>query len=879
MFRFSPKDHAGIAAALCLTVFYFFGGLAFAAEISAMVDRSEVALGDQVVLTVTVSGDGQSLPNATEPSTDGFQVTDISNSNSFSFINGKVSSTRKTIYVLSPTKIGIFTIKPGSIQFGGRVVSAAPIQVRVVAGNATPSSPVGSDGGGTADLLIETTIDTDKPTVNQQVTLTFRFFRARELFKNPDYEPPSTQGFTMEQLTKQQSSRRNINGKLFLVEEIKYALFPIFSGKQIIGPATLAYYERVKSNRPRRRGPFDDPFLDGVFDDPFSAGGRFTKHRITTAPITVDVQPLPDEGRPEGFSNAVGEYRISAVADKNILKAGETLSLKVIVSGYGQVKTIGEPVLKLPDGFSRFDTKSKENQVVKDGRVFCSKTFEYVLIPRREGDFTIGRLTFPYYDPVRAKYEVATSGEFQVKVLPGDKMITVATAGGGGGKDVELLAEDIKFIKTEAALADTGEGPYGPSWVWATLGVPVLIFALSLIWRVYHERFLSDPVLVRRRGAARTALSALADLNSVVSSIQAKDFYTALSKIVIGFISDRLDLSASGLTTDEVTLALGEAGLENALREESANFIEDCYLQSFSSASAGEEGMMSSLSRARRLIEALFDLAPAARGGLNSGGRGGRLSGISSMLLILLLTFQAAPSIAGQARLYFEEANRHYREGRYEDAVKVYDRIYRDLRILDPAVLYNTGNAWFKLGKPGKARLYYEKSLKLASADSDILDNIEFLKTSLEDKIENPEPSFVEALYMGWNSMFRSWTLVLVTILSAHCLLLFPTFLLFARSRKGRRRIVVFIAIAFVVLSVFGGTLSLRRNVETDSHHGVIVSEAVDVLAEPSLGGKVKFSLHEGAKVKLNKVQGLWYQISLPNGFFGWVEKITLERI
>lgn len=885
MFRPSTKEWGILIAIVMIAAGFVMCGPAASADISAMIDRSEVALGDQVVLTVTVSGEGQSLPQPSEPNTDGFQVADISNSNSFSFVNGRVSATRKTTYVLSPTKTGIFTIRPGGIQSDGRIVQASPIQVRVLAGrptpgNASPADAAGEGGGGSGDLFIETEVDQERPIVNQQVTLTFRFFRAKELFRNPDYEPPSTQGFTMEQLTKQQSSRRTINGKLYLVEEIKYALFPIFSGRQTIGPAALTYYERVRGNRPRRRGPFDDPFFEGFFDDPFAGGGNFTKHRLTTAPIVLDVQPLPGEGRPEGFANAVGEYRISAVADKNTLKAGEALSLRVIVSGYGQVKTIGEPVLKLPDGFSKFDTKDKENQGVKDGRVFCSKTYEYVLIPRREGDFTIGPLSFPYYDPVKKSYEVSKTGDFPIKVLPGDKMITVAAAGNGGGRDVELLAEDIKFIKTEAALVPLGDGPYGPRWVWGTLCIPLILFFLSLLWKSYHDRYLSDPVLVRRRNASKNAFAALDSLESNCHSTSGKDYFTSLSKIVIGFVSDRLDLSASGLTTDEVVSSLGKTGLDDNLRTRVADFIEECYLQSFSSTSTGDEGKKDALSKAKSLIDSLSDLSPVSARSQPARARGTRMNCLLGLAMgLAVLCSVPAPVHAGQAQLYFEEANRHYREGRYEDAVKVYDRISKDLKILDPAVLYNTGNAWFKLGKLGKARLYYEKAVKLAPADRDTLDNISFLKNSLEDKIEIPEPSFAEALYIWWDSLFSSWGLVLLTLVSAHCLLVCPTFALFSQSRRSRRRIVAFAVISLLVLAIFGGTLIIRRNVEADSRHGVIQSEAVDVLAEPSMGGKVKFTLHEGAVVKVNKVQGLWYQISLPNGFFGWIEKIALERI
>lgn len=940
----------------------FMAPICLAFDISASVDREMVEPGDNLVLTVTVSGQGQNLPQPSPPTADGFTFADVSSSSSFSFVNGKISASQVKSYVLIPASAGTHVIKPGSINVDGKVLQADPITVVVnqgrnstastgrgqvgnstrgavnasngaaggsgtgsVASRASSVSAGSSQGGGngpgqtgsgsvntgsgdssyTADrtLMIECEVDRNKAYVNEQVVLTFRFYRARQLYRNPDYIPPTAKNFTLEQIGRQTSTRRVINGKTYQVEEIRYALFPLFSGVQTIDPARLTYYERVNSPATRRRSAFDDPFFDSFFNDSFM-NGRFQKKELFTRPINIEVMPIPQEGRPADFSNCIGEYKVSALLEKDTVKANEPLSMKVMISGFGPPSAITEPNLNLPEGFSRYDSRETSGTGISNGRIQGQKTFEYAIIPRKEGVFTLPPVTFTYFNPTSGEYQTSSTREFRVKVLPGEQMTKIASTGPGvsAGKEVALLNEDIKFIKTGLKNIDNrSRAIYRKGWLWSTLGIEIIILILGLAWKGYRDRYLSDPAVIRRRKALRQFTEGLRDCHAAAAVNQPKEFHSVLNRLFTGLIADIFNLQQAGLTNDGINDILRESGYPHALTENVIELLDTCHLNSFAAAPSTSADMERTIREAISLAEQMVGCCNSASGsagrsgvsdGSNSGGNAnsGTVSGksgkaftVTGLLILISLLAMYFPNpvfcdASNRSLVYFEEGNGLYREQKYAEAVSVWSKIPGDLAIANPSVFYNLGNGWYKQGKLGKARLFYEKALRI---DPDMVDaryNLNYLIQQLEDKIEVPEPNFVEALLKGWQGLFSLKSLTILTLFFLHLFLVGILGLKLSEG-SGRRAFITMTVSGLLLGIVFGSTLALAAWDHDYRVEGIVISAGADILAEPNLSSKLKFSLHEGAKVTIEGVDGFWYRVSLPNGYSGWAEKMSIDRI
>jgi hypothetical protein len=291
---------------------------------NASVDKTEVGLAEQVTLTVSVSGSVKSVPKPELPPLDDFTVYSSGRSHNFSFTNGRLSSSVIFTYVLLPGKTGKLTIGPARIELKGKTFQTAPIEITVAGGGETQpdTPPTGNEKQkqkprpGGKDLFIETVVNKRQGYVNEQITLTFRCYRAVRLLDNPQYAPPSLTGFWSEDLPPKRQYNKVVNGKQYFVQELKTALFPTSTGKLTIGPAELkCMVEDI--DRLLKRDPF------AVFGrDLFSLFRQGKPLVLKSKPIGIVVAPLPQIGKPENFTGTVGSYKLKVSVDKTEVEVG-----------------------------------------------------------------------------------------------------------------------------------------------------------------------------------------------------------------------------------------------------------------------------------------------------------------------------------------------------------------------------------------------------------------------------------------------------------------------------------------------------------------------------------------------------------------------------
>ena len=406
---------------LVISFVFFIFSTAFAADVTfnASVDKNTVALDDTVQYTVSVSG--SSVGNAPSPTLPKFlnlNVVGTSQSSNFSFINGQTSVSKSFIYTLQPEKVGQARIGSASININGQTYTTEPIDIKITKaeGNKTQH---GTQTGGRARLPgmwddfdeffkspfsrfrqqqavkdpVKADLKASQTTVyvNQQILLTFTFYRRVNLFQAPSYSPPDTTGFWSVNLpTDKDLHEVTLNGIKYLAQDFKTVLFPTTAGDFTIGPATLV-----------------------AQTDPFNSA-----QTIKTNPLKIKVMPLPEKGKPNNFSGAVGDYQMDVSLKQNEIERGQPVQITAKVWGKGNIQTISEPVSSLSGEFKKLSANGKEDLIKEKTGVSGSKSFDIVLIPLKEGKFTLPPFEFSYFDPIRKEYRSLKSREMGLNILP-----------------------------------------------------------------------------------------------------------------------------------------------------------------------------------------------------------------------------------------------------------------------------------------------------------------------------------------------------------------------------------------------------------------------------------------------------------------------------
>lgn len=539
-------------AAPCAAVALAAGSAAAAVQVTAELSRPSVALGDQLSLAVTVSGDQASMPAPKLPPLDAFSVYDSGRSQSINFVNGHVSSSVVYTYVLSPRQAGKFKIPP--ITADGATAPTAPLDVEVVpagtrAGPAPGAPPAGSPAspgqaaprarrsrsGPSADVFVTASVDKPRAYVNQQVTLTVRFLNAVQLLGDLRYDAPATNGFLTEELPPVRNGMTQIDGRPYQFSEIKVALFPVQPGRLTIGPAV------IHCQIARMGGDAGQDFFDRFFA--MTAPQPVT---LNSEPLTVQVDPLP-AGKPDDFTGVVGRLSAKASADRVDVKAGDAVTLSVALSGTGNLKSLPEP--KMPDlpSLRFFTTESSASVDKANDRVGGSKTFRTVAVPRVSGDVRVPPFTFSYFDPQRKAYARAATAPIDLRVAPGAPGAAgPAPSAPAPAPGLTTIADDIRYLKTAdggrsspvlGAIADLGP--------WHAIPFAFLLVAAGVAWRRRADE--ADPRGRRRREALGRAEARLASASSLPAADGARAA-ALVGESLVGYVADQLDAPAAGLT-------------------------------------------------------------------------------------------------------------------------------------------------------------------------------------------------------------------------------------------------------------------------------------------------------------------------------------------
>jgi hypothetical protein len=571
---------------LCLALLCLWPAVALAqgaVEFRAAVDQTSVPVGGRLRLTLSCSGAGVSLPQPKLPALDAFRIVSSGSSQSISIVNGKMSATVEYTYVLVAVREGAQTIPPAEITIAGQVYRTQPIAVQVLpAGTAAPNAPATAsppqNQPDNPDLFIDTITDKQTAFIGEQVTLSLRFFQGVNLFDQPRYRLPAASGFWSEPMAPQTQSRQTVNGRQYLVTELKIALFGTSAGLQTVGAAELEIND------------------------------FFVGHQILNSrPLTIEVKPLP-AGQPADFAGAVGRYQVSAWLQPAEVRAHEPATLFFKVSGQGNIQNAPEPAWNLPAGIRAYDAKSSSKTQSPGYILQGEKIFEKLLVPEQAGDLAIGPLSLSYFDPQDGQYHRATSEALTLHVLPGaaEPPATGTPAAGAAAP----VPRDIRHIKpAPASLASASPPAYRQAWFWLLWVVPALALAAGLLVQRRRSRLARDPHLARLLRSQRMAARRLKRARAHIEAGAAVAGCSAIAEALAKYIGDKANRPAAGLTLPAILDILAERGAGEDLCARFAGCWERCDQGRFAPLSMGPAELNRLLADAGALIVELEDLS------------------------------------------------------------------------------------------------------------------------------------------------------------------------------------------------------------------------------------------------------------------------------
>ncbi len=577
---------------------------------TASVDKNKVGVGEQFELTFSLSGTTGGN-NFRPPQFTDFQVLSGPNqSTNMQFINGTVSSSVSYGYVLQPRSEGKFTIGSASIQYGGKQLQTQPIDIEVTKGapqqkSSSRQSADGDVGKQIGDnLFLKVIVDKSRVYQGEQITAIYKLYNRTRLTNLSVTKVPSLSGFwseDLEEVKQIQFANEIVNGKQYNVAVLKkVALFPQRSGTLEIDPMEVRCVVQLQNQRR------SNDIFDQFFNDPFF--GNFTnyEYKMQNEPLKIAVNPLPASSNVKGFGGAVGKFSMEVWLDKRETKTNDPVTLKVKISGRGNLKLLETPSIVIPPDLERYDPKISDNITHEGNQISGSRTFEYLLIPRHAGNLKINSFPFSYFDIEKKNYLTLNSPEFDLSVAKGSDVASAPVAG-ISKEDVKLLGEDIRFIKSGAMpLRRKGESFVGSPVFFVVSFTPVCSFIGFMFFVRRRQKVSGDVAGLRNRKARKIAQRRLGEAKKYLNGKKKEEFYTEISRALWGYVADKLGIPPSDLSVEAARSSLESRGIPVETINQITSTIEQCDFARF--AQAGDSLQMSDVyTQAMKLISNVED--------------------------------------------------------------------------------------------------------------------------------------------------------------------------------------------------------------------------------------------------------------------------------
>ncbi len=565
----------------------------------ASAPRQAIA-GQPFQLTYTVNQRGKDLR---APEMAHFEVLAgpyTSTSSSTQWINGKRTSsfTQTYTYTLLAQEVGTFSIQPASITVEGERYTSNGLKIEVLPPDKTQDggqktkdeghrtqNQASSQNLSNDNIFVRTLVSKTRVKEQECLLLSYKLYFAGvdvAQFTNNTKIPEFT-GFLKQELEQGeiQTELEHYNGRNYQTAVLyQTLLYPQHAGELQIEPASFEAIVRVQ-NRAQVRSIFDDFF------------GSYTNvSKTLKAPgVKIHAEALP-KGKPTGFSGGVGQFNIRSSISTTQLHTNEAVTLKLEISGTGNMKLLKTPAIDWPEGFEVYDPKVSNNFKNTKSGVSGTKTIEYLAIPRAAGDWTIPAISFSYYDTQADAYRTLTTPEYTLQVARGEGDQTAVTTGVPyvGKEDIRALGADIRYITVaEPAVMVAPVIAFGSLGFWLCYLLPLLLAIVLFIIFRRQIKENADIQRVRYKKANKVAQKRLRTAKRLIEEGKKEAFYEEIERAAWTYLSDRLSIPTAELNKENIASLLREKGIDETLIQKTLHVLSTAEFARYAPAMAENE--------------------------------------------------------------------------------------------------------------------------------------------------------------------------------------------------------------------------------------------------------------------------------------------------
>lgn len=545
-----------------------------AVKFEATVSKSELGVNERLRIEFTMNKDGD---NFVPPSFDGFQVLMGPNQSvSHSWVNGKRSFSKTYSYILNPQAKGTFTIKQAAVEIDGEIYKTTPITITVTEAVNDPNAPPSATEIAGDNLHLVAEVSNTNPYLNEAVSVVYKLYVSPRINvsnfvpkANPTYNNFWSQDIRV--------SRYQVETGLYKGEQYRYVvlkktvLYPQKTGKLEIEPLALDVTVDVPTNR------------RDIF------GGRLYNQinkTVTAGRRTLTVKPLPEQGKPAGFTGAVGQFNFDVVASKSDLKANESLTVKLKVTGTGNLKLFELPKLILPSSLEVYEPELVEDVTTTLSGSKGTISNNYTIVPQYKGKYPIPSVAFSYFDPVKGKYNTVTSQQLLINVFEGPTNDEDVADAGAGVVKQSIAADDnqFRFIKLSTELIPKSTSVFfGTTLYYLLLLIPLLGIPIAILIGKKRAEMAGDLIGNRVRKANKLAKKYLSEAKRNIGDKEV--FYESLERALHNYLKAKLKIVTSEFSKEKISELLLSNNVENQVVDDFIAILKSCELARYSPSS------------------------------------------------------------------------------------------------------------------------------------------------------------------------------------------------------------------------------------------------------------------------------------------------------
>ena len=842
---------------------------------------SHVAVGEQFRLTYTVN-----TQNASD-----FRAGDIpdelevligpnrSMQSSYQMINGHTSSSSSITYtyIVSATKNGTFTIPAAHVVVGGKTISSNTLTIKV-SGTAQSNSggssrqhrqdeaeeirDAGSQISG-SDLFIKVSANKKRVYEQEPILLTYKVYTLVGLTSLRGDMPDLKSFYTQEvSLPSQKSfSIETFNGRPYKTTTwSQYVMFPQMTGKLQIPSIT---FEGIVVQQNRNIDPFEAFFNGG-------SGYIEVKKKIVAPGIEIQVDPLPE--RPAGFSGGVGHFSVSASLNKTETKANDPVTLRITVSGSGNLKLVKQPQIELPKDFDKYEPKVTDKTKLTSAGIEGSMIYDILIVPRHQGHYELPPVSMTYFDTTAKAYKTVTSEPLVLDVAKGSG--PGAMTDFSGQQDLQELSRDIRYIKTgDVRQQGIDEFFFGSVAYWITLAIMALVFISLFV--IFRQRAIENANITKRRAgkANKVATKRLKKASKLMEENKPGEFYDEVLRALWGYVGDKLNIPVEQLSHDNISQRLSDRHVGEETIAQFIGALDECEFERY--APGDPKGNMNKVYE--KAMTAIEQIEGTMKKRKVESGKWNENTHVRMILLTVISLSSFLFPLSSHA-VTKAEADSAYVRGQYQQAINDYEELLKQGASAD--LYYNLGNAYYRTENIPEAVLNYERALLLSPGDRDIRFNLQIARSKTFDKIVPESEMFFVTWYRSLVSMMSvdGWARTALVALALTIILL----LVYLFSEKiWLRKTGFFGGVVLLVLFVVANIFAWQQKQELLHRKGAIIfAPAVTVKSTPAANGTDLFILHEGTKVDITDGSMKdWKEIRIADGKEGWIESKHIRVI